>query len=313
LNHGHFIRILNEWRTLPNEEKYLLLRRQYEFLLLCAPAQFLRDHAGEWERRRFTEPNRSVIAEFLNLREPSPGLLLKELKRIAASPKIIIDFTNFEYFYGRFLGHQLGLVMDRSLFDEVLRMCEDAYTSNGWTSILLHETLRSTSFRGDLSRLIPGLAWDEPAVSDAVLFTIRAVGDEQVSNEICGRFLRSSAGFKIRALEALETIKEESLKVRCRSWLSRRNTISEVRDRIYIYLARLLSADCLELLERAVEREQYDPGLVDLKEALLIAEVILSGDLSGESQYSRQLKEHNARQPSVPFSFLANWIASTDN
>lgn len=314
LNHGHFIRILNEWRTLPHEEKYILLRRQYEFLLLCAPGQFLRDHAKEWEGRRFTEPNRNVISKFLSLSETDPAALLKELNRTASSPNIVIGFTNFEYFYGRFLGYQLGLVMDRPFFDEMIRLCRDVDTSDGWRSILLHESLRSTSFRGDLRPLVSLLEWDDDgAVSDAVSFTIRAVGDERLLSEIFRRFPRGSAQFKIRALEAIETIKEETVKVYCLSCLSQRNAIDELKDRIYICLAGLLSHDCLEILEKAVERQDYDSDLADLKETLLIAQIILSGDLAGESKFSHELREYTAGRSSISMSILANWMGSTEN
>jgi hypothetical protein len=313
LNHGHFIRILNEWRTLPHEEKYILLRRQYEFLLQCAPAEFLRDQASEWKGRRFTEPSRNVLSQFLSLPETGAAALLKELNRTASSPNIMIGFTNFEYFYGRFLGYQLGLVMDRPFFDEMIRLCRDVYTSDGWRSILLQESLRSTPFRGDLSPLLSLLEWDEDgAVSDAVLFTIRAVGDERLLSEIFRLFPRGSAQFKTRALEAIETIKDESLKVHCLSCLAQPNTIDEVKDRIYICLAGLLSQDCLQVLEEAVERQDYDPELADLKETLLINQIILSGDLSGESRSSHELREYIAGRSSIPTSILANWIGPTE-
>jgi hypothetical protein len=94
--------------------------------------------------------------------------------------------------------------------------------------------------------------------------------------------------------------------------LAQPNTIDEVKDRIYICLAGLLSQDCLQVLEEAVERQDYDPELADLKETLLINQIILSGDLSGESRSSHELREYIAGRSSIPTSILANWIGPTE-
>jgi hypothetical protein len=293
LNDGHFTRILGQLKELPFKKQYDLVRRQYEFLLLYAPAAFLRKNAKVLlEDCKLRELHRNIISRFLNLADSGLTSLFHELNNTARSPNIIIDFTNFEYFYGRFLGHQLGLIVDQTFLDEIVHFCADAMASGGWRGILLHEALRSAKFRTDLSRLLFLLGYPVDPVTDAVIFTIRSIGDHRLVDTIFRQFPRTTAQFRSRALEAIVTIKHESIKAHCLGYLAK----AKKGERSFLYecLTGLLSEDCLAVLEKGAKKQNYDTQYIDLDETLLIVKIIMAGDLTGESEYSQELAKRNA-------------------
>jgi hypothetical protein len=194
LNQGHFDRILHHLRELSVKKQYDLLRRQYEFLLLYAPAEFLRNNA---------------------------------------------------------------------------------------------------KVRLDLSPLLVLLGYPVNPMTDAALFTIRSLGDHNLVDKIFRFFPHATTQFRSRSLESIVTIKHESVKMHCLSYLPK---AKKPADRYFVYecLAGLLSEDCLGVLEKGVKKQNYDTQYDDLSETLLIVKIIMADDLTGESEYSRELAKKNA-------------------
>lgn len=293
--------ILDMLKDVPRKRESNLLRKQFEWLLLRGPADFLRDSADTLLGKcNFTSLNRRIISRFADLPQIDFDTLYDELNRAARSPNILIGFDNEDYFYGRFIGYQLGLILEESSFEEIVELCLDSQIHDGWRSILLHETIRSAAFNVDLEPFLRFLKRasdpEEPidAVADAVIFTINAVGDRRLVKDMFRRFHGASSLFILRCLEAIDSVKHESVPNLCVDYL-RKARDYEQRAMLYMILAGSLCADCLAILEKAAEEHDYDRNYFGLEDELPVVRVILSGDCSGEGEHSKEAARINAR------------------
>ena len=293
--------ILDMLKDIPRKRESTHLRKQFEWLLLRGPADFLRDSADILLGKcNFTSLNRRIISRFADLPQIDFETLYDELNRAARSPSILIGFDNEDYFYGRFIGYQLGLIVDESSFEQIVELCLDSQIHDGWRSILLHETIRSAAFNVDLKPFLRFLQrTSDPeapidAVADAVIFTIDATGDHWLVKDMFRRLHGASSLFIQRCLESITSVKHESVVNLCRDYL-RKARDYEQRAMLYRILAGSLCADCLAILEKAAEEHDYDRNYFGLEDELHVVRVILSGDCSGESEYSKEAARINER------------------
>jgi len=293
--------ILDMLKDIPQKRESTLLRKQFEWLLLRGPADFLRESADTLLNKcNLTSLNRRIISRFAGLPQIDFNALYDELNRAARSPNILICFDNEDYFYGRFIGYQLGLIVDESSSEEIVDLCLDSQIHDGWRSILLHETIRSAAFNVDLKPFLRFLQRtsdpEEPidAVADAVIFTINAIGDHWLVKDMFQRFHEANSLFIMRCLEAIVSVKHESVVNLCLDYLQKAQDY-EHRALLYRILADSLCADCLPILEKASKEHDYNLDYFRLEDKLPVVRVILSGDRNGESEYSKKAARISAR------------------
>ncbi len=301
INNNQLNTILNMLKDIPQKIENTLLRKQFEWLLLRGSANFLQGSADTLLNTcNLTSLNRRIISRFAGLPQIDFNTLYDELNRAARSPNILIGFDNEDYFYGRFIGYQLGLIVDESSFEEIVELCLDSKIYDGWLSILLHETIRSAAFDIDLTPFLQFLQrTPDPeapidAVADTVIFTINAIGDHWLVKDMFRRFHRANFLFILRCLEAIDSVKHESVVDLCLDYLQKAQNY-EHRALLYRILAGLLCADYLPVLEKAAKEHDYDSNYFGLEEMLTTVRVILSGDCNGESEYSKKAARISVR------------------
>jgi hypothetical protein len=212
----------------------------------------------------------------------------------ALDPHIVVGFQNFPYDYGRFLGRQLGHLADATEFAEFAAICSDNQQWNRWHAILLHEALRHNR-RIDLRGVTRQLSEVGNPASNAILFTIKEIGDSVLAEHILTQAQRCGNIFRQQALEALTSIKHACVREFCVQRLKKSRDVTE-RGPLYRCLASLVDEASVGLLERGERRGDYDPDLFDLSHALLIVKIILSGDTAGTEEESRMLADIDRRE-----------------
>ena len=286
--------LLDMHSGIPATKENVLLRKHLEWSLLRGSADFLRGSAEVLlGKRNLTSTNRRIISRFAKLPRIDTNTLLEELNRTARSPRILIEIDNEDYFYGTFLGYQLGLIVNEPTFEEIVKVCVNRGTYASWQSILLHEAIRSAPFPVDLVPFLRFLRSEgdpmgpEEVVVNSVIYTAAARADHEFVKEMFRRFPGASFLFILRCLEAAVTVKHGSVADLCLGCLQRTKDLSH-RAYLYRILAGLLWADSLPILERASEKRDFSPDFFGLDESLAVLKVIMSGDHAGVSKHSKK-------------------------
>ncbi|MBI4606876.1 MAG: hypothetical protein HY721_33340 [Planctomycetes bacterium] len=271
-----------------------LLKKQYEFLLLCAsPSAFLLEHRERLLRCPFTEHHRTILERFFALREISARSLFEELMRCAADPRIVVGFRNMPYDYGRFLGRQLGRIAQGAFLAELGAICADPNHWDRWPAILLHEAIRQ-NLHVDLMGIVRHLGHTGSPAGDAIIYTVKEIGDPALAERLIAEAERRGGERLMQTLEAIPSIKHEAVRRFCLRRLEKSRDGAE-RALLCVCLSSLVDEASFGILERVEARGDYEPGWADLGVSLLIVKVILNDDRTGRSKESRLLVDHDQR------------------
>jgi hypothetical protein len=271
--------------------------RQYSFLLLQAPPDFLLDHQDELlSQCRFSTAQRQALTAFFALPKVTPETLYEQILRSACDPEAAIGYNNVPFERGRFMARQLAHLADPETVKRVLRLCAAPDTADSFLAYFMSEVLKGKQ-RVDLRPLVKHLAAPAEPGNDAFLFAIRGTADPALAKYMIAKATKAQRGnapFVRRVLEALDTVKDKCVCEFCQDML---RTSRSLEDRAYAYacLARMADRSSLPILERGAQREDYDVGFLDLESNLLILSVLFDGDIGGESAPSRRLREIDRR------------------
>ncbi|HLF06153.1 MAG TPA: hypothetical protein VI893_03085, partial [Thermoplasmata archaeon] len=225
------------------------LKTQYEFLLLFAsPCAFLLEHRARLLRCPFTEHHRTIIEKFFALREISARSLFEELMRCAADPRIVVGLRNLPYDYGRFLGRQLGGIVQGESLAEFGALCADPKQWDRWPALLLHEAIRQDP-HFDLTGIVRHLGHTGSPAGDAIIYTVKEIGDSALAERLIDQAERRGGNGLIQTLEALPSIKHEAVRRFCLRRLEKTRDGAE-RALLCLCLSSLVDEASFGILER---------------------------------------------------------------
>ena len=271
--------------------------RQYSFLLLQAPPDYLLDHQDELlSQCCFSTTQRQALMAFFDLPEVTPETLCEQVLRSACDPETAIGFNNVPFECGRFMARQLAHLADQDTVKETLRLCAAPDTAGSFLAYFMCEVLKG-KHGVSLRPLVKFLATPAEPGNDAFLFAIRNTADAPLAKYMVSKATkaqRSSAPVVRRVLEALDTVKDRCV---CDFSLDMLRTSRSLEDRAYAYtcLVRMADESSLSILKQGAQRQDYDLGFLDLESDLLVLSVLFDGDIGGETAASRRLRETDRR------------------